>query len=80
MAIDPAILQAIWYRALEAEVGIAMCPNNPKDIPMILNQCYEARKVLGDPELDKVMICRPGTGDEIFFIHKSVELDDANSR
>lgn len=70
MSFPRESLQNLWYQALEEEIGVAI---QVDDKPRLLNELYDVRKALGDPELEKIILCNP-KGDEIFMVKKAVEL------
>lgn len=73
--LTQALCLSLWYRALETEVGIAI-PVNKDFLSNIKVMMYEVRKQRADPDLEKIMLCSAPGLDEIWLIHKSVELPE----
>lgn len=73
-APTPAQVLPIWYRALAAELAIAVATS---DKDWLLALLYEARKQAEDPELERIMICKPAPPfeNELWLVKKEVELD-----
>lgn len=72
--ITQQALLALWYRALEEEIGISVKVNKEAKT-IILNEAYEVRKINRDPELEKIIIVLPSKfPDELWFCKKAVEL------
>ena len=73
MPIPHEILMTLWYRALEAEIGIAIPTDRRRDMA---NEMYVARGKMADPELMNLTIQQPAKSDEIWICHKSVEIPE----
>lgn len=71
-SVSQGLLEEIWYQACEAEIGIAVPTDNVRDLQIKL---YETRSRLGDPELEKFLMCLPKGGKEIWIVRKEVEMD-----
>ncbi len=67
----PEIALALWHRACESEIGIAI---RSKAKPFLKSELYRIRKESGNPELEKIIIIDP-KGDELFMVKKTTELD-----
>lgn len=73
MPIHHDILMTLWYRALEAEIGIAV----PTDRRLAMaNELYVARGKMNDPNLMELTIQQPAQSDELWICHKSVEIPE----
>lgn len=73
--MTPDIAKALWYRALENEIGIAIeiMPEDRKRITVVL---YTARQDAKDPELEKLIMVNPSKyPNDIWLVRKAVELD-----
>lgn len=70
-SLDPQIAIALWARACEAEIGIAV---RSKKKSFLKSELYRIRQESGNPEFEKIIICDP-KGDEIFMCKKTTELD-----
>lgn len=77
-AVPPETLIGIWYRAQEAELGVAVRLSKPNvdDVRRMANLLYNARRDHGDPSLDEIMICLPEGAQELFLVKKTVELSE----
>lgn len=73
MPIPHEVLMTLWYRALEAEIGIAI-PSS--DRRMMANEMYVARGKMGDPQLMELTIQQPAKSDQLWVCHKSVEIPE----
>lgn len=71
MPTSPLILQALYDRALEEEIGIAFRVENRR---LFINKLYAFRKESREPQYDNIIIYSPNTG-EIFMVKKTVELE-----
>lgn len=71
----PETIQELWALAKKVEIGVAVELESHTDMSVFMNQFYEVRKAMGDPELDKITLARPGPKpNEIWFVKQSVEL------
>lgn len=73
MPIPHDILMTLWYRALEAEIGIAIPSSDRRSMA---NEMYVARGKMGDPQLMELTIQQPAKSDELWVCHKSVEIPE----
>ena len=65
------IFIALWNRALEEEVGIAV----ETDDRRWLSRClYEARQAEGDPALQALIIMMPAKCNEVWICQKNQSL------
>lgn len=71
---SPAVARDLWRKAYLEEIGIAFTIGDAK-MAYVANMFYEARKSIGDPELDKLMLCQFSKDNEIWLIHKTTEID-----
>lgn len=67
------ILLAIWLRAVEAEIGIAVVVT-PGERRWFVNNLYRVRQEAGKPELDNVILFQPPKEDEVFLCKKQTNL------
>ena len=67
------ILLAIWRRALEAEIGIAVVITEGER-RWFVNNLYRVRQEFGDEELESVILFQPPKEDEIFLCKKQTNL------
>lgn len=61
---------ALWRRASQAEIGIAIAT---KDKPLLRSELYRIRKELANGQFDDIVIFNP-KGPELFLCRKTVEL------
>lgn len=73
MPVPHEILLAFWYRALAAEIGIAIPSSNRHRLSIEL---YDARQEHGDDELMGLTIQQPAKSDELWICHKAVEIPE----
>lgn len=71
--LSPTILLAVWDRAKEAEIGIAVETNLPKELRYDL---LAARREAKREDLADLMTFIPEGRSEVFIAHKSVELPE----
>lgn len=79
MAVTAEQCKQLWYRALGAEIGVAL-EVAPEDIHATRIQLYNVRRELDDPELEVLSIFEPEPLDgksELWVIKKATELPDA---
>lgn len=69
MAIPHEAAMAIWYRALEVEIGVCLKVENPK---MFREELNAARRAEKDPKLDTLMTAL--IDDEVWIVKKATEL------
>ena len=73
--ITEGIAQALWYRASEAEIGIAITIK-PEDKVSIRELLYRTRQKLHDPSLEALILLLPTTSEtEIWIAKKATQLD-----
>jgi hypothetical protein len=73
--MTPPEYLALWYRALEAEFGIAIKCN---DQALTRYDLYQARKAAGDPRLEAlaITVMKDGT---LWIVKRGVEMEDGNA-
>lgn len=73
MPIPQELLIELWYRALAAEIGIAV-PSSDK--LWLSKELYKTRKALNDDRLHNLTLQQPGKSDELWICHKAVEIPE----
>lgn len=67
------ILMAIWLRAVEAEIGIAVTVTQGER-RWFVNNLYRVRQEAGNEDLDSIILFQPPKEDEIFLCKKQTNL------
>lgn len=71
--LNPTTALALWREALNHEVGIRTAiPTEQQHRALVA--LYAARKAVGDPSLEAIMICTSPDQDELWFVRKTVEV------
>lgn len=68
------VINELWQRASESEIGLEIKTNNPKDLRQ---QLLVARKSGLTPPFEGLMTFLPPSGDSVYICQKSAELPDA---
>jgi hypothetical protein len=63
---EPLCLE-LWYRALAADVGIAISTNEPR---ILSNNLYDARRSAADPELETISVIIQPLPNEVWLVKK----------
>lgn len=75
--MTPSIALTIWERALSEEIGIILTLTDLRDKRRIEKVLYEARKEAFRPELDALLIARPGDNPlELWILKKATDMED----
>lgn len=73
MPVPHEALMELWYRALDAEIGIAI----PSDkCAQLSRELYEARGRTGDERLMTLTMQQPAKIGEIWICHKAIEIPE----
>lgn len=73
--MNPALALACWERALTEEVGIAVVLEDPKDKRRVEQMLYDARLKSGNPDLEVLMIAKPGDApEELWILKKTTDM------
>jgi hypothetical protein len=67
------ILRAIWVRALEVEIGIAIVVT-PGERRWFVNNLYRVRQEIGEEIWENIILFQPPKEDEIFLCKKQTNL------
>lgn len=70
MPLTSMDLLSLWYRALQAEIGIGI---RTDDRRYLQSELYKARAASGDPELEKLVMMMPNN-NEVWLCKRAVEL------
>lgn len=73
MPVPHEALMALWYRALAAEIGIAVPSSDRHKLSI---QLYDARVKTKDANLMDLTIQQPAKSDELWICHKAVEIPE----
>lgn len=79
MPITETQCREILYRAIEAEIGVAV-EVDAEDVMRTKNLLYATRRAIADPVLDSLIVFEPEPIDgvhELFVCKKETELPDA---
>lgn len=75
MTRDEAL--AAWERALEEEFGLVLTLESIDDKRSIEKTLYDTRQRSGNPDLDMLMIARPGDNPlELWIVKKTTDMTD----
>lgn len=75
--MTPGFALACWERALTEEYGLVLTLDKEEDKRVIEKTLYEARQKSGNPDLEQLMIVRPGDNVlELMIIKKTTDMED----
>lgn len=67
----------LWERALAEDIGVILTLATERDKRAIEGTLYEARKLAGNPELETLMIAKPGDNPlELWIVKKMTDMED----
>lgn len=75
--MNPQLALACWERALAEEIGIIITLADAADTRKAEKLLYAARQKSGNPDLEELMIARPGDApEEMWIIKKTTDMKD----
>lgn len=72
--MTPDLALALWARAAQAEIGIAI---PTEDIRRLTIMLYKARQESRDLALQGIRVCQPAGGKEVWLVKETVEVMEA---
>lgn len=75
--MDPAFALACWERAAEEELGVILVLESADDKREIERVLYAVRQKAGNPDLEALMLARPGDEPrELWIVKKTTDMSD----
>lgn len=75
--MDAAFALACWERALTEELGIILTLESEDDKREIERVLYSSRQKAGNPDLECLMLARPGDDPkELWIVKKTTDMSD----
>lgn len=75
--MTPEFALACWERALAEEIGVILTLESPDDKRKIEQTLYAARQASGNPDLEVLMLAKPGDAlAELWIVKKTTDMSD----
>lgn len=75
--MTPALALACWERALAEEIGIIITLEDISQKRAVEKLLYDARQASGNPDLEQLMLAKPGDKpEEMWIVKKATDMSE----